>query len=184
MFITITGMPASGKSTICNILKNKYGFEIFDTARLQREFAEKQGISILEHNKNLMNDVYGYDNQVDKQMTDFANNNKGKNIVFDARLGWFFVKDSFKVFLTVDPKVSAEKVVDRNSKTETFATALEAYNSLLERRELENKRFKKLYNADCNNMKNFDLVVDTSNTPPERAEEVAELIMKEIKKKP
>ena len=39
MLISITGKLGSGKSTICNILRERYGFEIFSTGTINREFA-------------------------------------------------------------------------------------------------------------------------------------------------
>ena len=41
MQMTITGRLGSGKSTICKILNEEYGFEIFSTGTINREYARK-----------------------------------------------------------------------------------------------------------------------------------------------
>ena len=51
MHITITGNLGSGKSTICNILKEKYQFEIYSTGKVQRKLAEDMGMTTLEFNQ-------------------------------------------------------------------------------------------------------------------------------------
>ena len=35
MLISITGKLGSGKSTVCNLLKDRYGFEIYSTGAFQ-----------------------------------------------------------------------------------------------------------------------------------------------------
>ncbi len=51
MHITLTGNLGSGKSTICKILREEYGFEIYSTGTVQRKIAEEFGVSVLEMNK-------------------------------------------------------------------------------------------------------------------------------------
>ena len=53
MLMSITGKLGSGKSTVCNILKDKYGFEIFSTGTINREYARSIGVTTLELNKML-----------------------------------------------------------------------------------------------------------------------------------
>ncbi len=51
MFITINGQLGSGKSEICKILREEYGFDVFHTGKIQREYARELGISTLELNQ-------------------------------------------------------------------------------------------------------------------------------------
>ena len=53
MLISITGRLGSGKSTVCGILNQKYGFEIFSTGTINREFARRLGITTLELNEKV-----------------------------------------------------------------------------------------------------------------------------------
>ena len=50
MHITITGKLGSGKSTVCKLIAEKHGYEIFSTGAIQREVAKELGITPLELN--------------------------------------------------------------------------------------------------------------------------------------
>ena len=60
MFIAINGQLGSGKSELCKRLQSEYGFEIFHTGRIQREFASELGISTLELNERCKLDHHYY----------------------------------------------------------------------------------------------------------------------------
>ena len=42
MHITITGRLGSGKSTVCRILADKYGYEIYSTGKIHRQIAAEK----------------------------------------------------------------------------------------------------------------------------------------------
>ena len=54
MHITITGMLGSGKSTICKIISEQKGYEIYSTGKIQRQVAAQKGITTLELNKIML----------------------------------------------------------------------------------------------------------------------------------
>ena len=43
MHITITGRLGSGKSTVCRILADKDGYEIYSTGKIHRQIAAEKG---------------------------------------------------------------------------------------------------------------------------------------------
>ena len=98
MHITLTGNLGGGKSTICNILKEQYGYEIYSTGTVLREIANERGVSVLDMNK-LMCEDHKYDHLIDDTTARISRENPDRNIVFDSRLAWNFVKKSFRVFL-------------------------------------------------------------------------------------
>ena len=51
MFIAINGQLGSGKSELCKRLEEEYGFDVFHTGKIQREYAAELGISTLELNR-------------------------------------------------------------------------------------------------------------------------------------
>ncbi|MGI9158313.1 MAG: AAA family ATPase, partial [Saprospiraceae bacterium] len=53
----------------------------------------------------------------------------------------------------------------RNS--EQYGSLEEAVEKIRARKNSENARFLKKYGADCGNMANFDLVIDTTEETPE-----------------
>ena len=69
MFITINGQLGSGKSEICKILREEYGFDVFHTGKIQREYARELGISTLELNQ-LCNKDPSYDHIIDGKLVE------------------------------------------------------------------------------------------------------------------
>ena len=69
MFITINGHLGSGKSTVCDLLRDQYGFTVFNTGSIQRQFANEMNISTLELNKKSRDD-FSFDYQIDSAIYD------------------------------------------------------------------------------------------------------------------
>ena len=165
MKISIAGELGSGKSAVSKVLAAKRGMHYFSTGAIQRDIASKLGVSTLELNKISENDKK-IDNQIDSFLIDL--NNSEKSIVIDSRMAWHFVPNSFKVFLHVDINVAAERVIkDKGRTSESYHDIVSAKGDLESRKSSENKRFFDLYNVDCSNFDNYDLVVDTSLITPE-----------------
>ncbi|HPY98876.1 MAG TPA: cytidylate kinase family protein [Clostridia bacterium] len=162
MHITITGMLGSGKSTVCRIISEQTGYEVYSTGKIQRQVAAQKGISTLELNK-MMSDNTELDNIIDNETVRISDAVKDRIILFDSRMAWFFVKQSYKVFLTVDPLVAAQRVAkaDRGG-VEDYTDVNEAKQKLLERAAAEHERFIKIYGADYWDYSNYDLVLDAT----------------------
>ena len=167
MHITITGQLGSGKSTICNLIKDRYGYEIFSTGAIQREVAREKGITTLELNK-LMKVDHSLDDIIDATTTKLSVERKDDKLIFDSRMAWHFAKDTFKIFLMVDPRVAAERVMaNQRGEEETYASVDDACAKLVERSQVEQKRFMELYGVDYYDVNNYNLVVDSSRLTPE-----------------
>ena len=178
MHITITGNLGSGKSTICKILEDKFGFEIYSTGKVQRELARQINMTTLEMNQLMCSD-HKYDNMIDDATAAISRENPDKNIIFDSRLAWHFVEKSFKVFLAVDLNIAAERVMhDNRGKEEQYASLEEAKEKLFERAQTENLRYKDIYNLEYFNYSNYNLVIESTYSSPEL---IASIIMKEAK---
>lgn len=176
--ISITGDLGSGKSTVAKRICEKIGFEYFSTGRIQRKIAEERGIDTLQ-----LNQLCGSDKSVDdlidgrlRQM----NADGTTDIILDSRLAWFFVGKSFKVYLTALHTVAADRVFNDDKRVgEPVGSRMEVLDNLLERQRMENERFKSFYNADCFNLDNFDIVVDSSESG---VDDIADLIVGEYRK--
>ena len=150
MFITINGHLGSGKSTVCELLRDQYGFKVFNTGSIQRQFANEMNISTLELNKKSKED-FSFDYQIDNAIVEYAKTHVGERIVFDSRLAWHFVPESFKVRLIIRPEIAAERVyLNRQSKEEQYSSAREALDMLSERQNAEAERYRMIYNIDIN----------------------------------
>ena len=178
MLISITGKLGSGKSTVCSILKEKYGFTIYSTGAIQREYARKLGISTLELNKR-MKENPGPDDEIDNAVREMSIIHKGEDMIFDSRMAWHFALDTFKIFLNIDPEEAAKRVFyNRTSAEESYCDVDDACSKLVERSAVERKRFIEIYGVDYYDFNNFNLVVDTTCKTPD---EVVSVIMEYYK---
>ncbi len=180
MFIALNGQLGSGKTALCELFKTRDGFDIFSTGKIQREYANELGITTLELNERSKTD-YSYDYAIDERLRQYAENNKDKDIVFDSRMAWHFVKNIYKVHLLIRPATAADRVFGkRESKEETYASKEEAMRELVKRRDIENERYDKIYNVCMYDFNNYDLILDTTKLTPE---ETYDIIIREASKK-
>ncbi|MBR3686047.1 MAG: cytidylate kinase family protein [Clostridia bacterium] len=167
MLMSITGKLGSGKSTVCSILKEKYGFEIFSTGTINREYARRLGITTLELNERLKSDP-ALDKEIDGTVTKLSIEKKDEKLVFDSRMAWHFAKDTFKIFLTIDPMEAATRVMkDQRGAEEHYDSVEDACQGLVKRGNVERERFIQIYGVDYFDHNNFNLVVDTTSRTPE-----------------
>ncbi len=167
MLMSITGRLGSGKSTVCNILKERYGFEIYSTGAVQREYARGLGISTLELNKR-MEEHPNLDAEIDNMVTKISIERKDEKLIFDSRMAWHFAKNTFKIFLTIEPEEAACRVMkNQRGDEEKYACVGEACEKLVERSKIERARFKDIYGVDYYDYNNFNIVIDTTCKTPD-----------------
>ncbi len=163
--ITITGDLGSGKSVVSKALRASLGFDIYSTGKVQREIAARYGMTTLELNQYAETHPE-IDDEIDGVFVQL--NGLPEGLIVDSRLAWFFMPESFKVFLSVPVEVAAARIMgDVARKREKYSDLEHAIEDLSARKDSENKRFREKYGADCTNMNNFDLVIDTSKFTPE-----------------
>ncbi|MBL7804315.1 MAG: cytidylate kinase family protein [Saprospiraceae bacterium] len=171
--ITITGDLGSGKSAVSRILCDRTGYSYVSTGRIQRQIAEEYGVDTLELNRRADTDP-SIDERIDGISIELGKDNKG--YIVDSRMAWFFLPNSFKVYLKIDVRIAAARILsDVNRSSEQYKDLEDAVPKILARKQSENERFLTKYGADCANLDNFDLVVDTGSRSPD---EVAGLILK------
>ncbi|MBE5876999.1 MAG: hypothetical protein E7290_08970 [Lachnospiraceae bacterium] len=176
MNITITGNLGSGKSSIAKIIKEK-GYEIISTGNIFRQLAMEKGLSVEEFNQQVNEATKRGDRSVD-QMIDDTTTRIGKErdmILFDSRLAWNFVPDSFKVFVITDIDEASRRVFNDSvrANSESYDSQETCKKALINRQELESVRFKDIYQIDYYHMSNYNLVIEsTSAAPAELAEEI------------
>lgn len=162
MHITITGDLGSGKSTICQLLNQKLGFQIYSTGKVQRELAREYNMSTLEFNRYTSVNT-NIDREIDDKVVSISKEKINDDLIFDSRMAWNFIPHSLKIYLTAKPEIAAQRIYqnDRGS-VEAYHSIEDALHQLLERRQLEISRFQNIYGVDCNDFKHFDLIIDTS----------------------
>ena len=173
--ISLTGDLAAGKTTITKLLIEELGYSIYKNGERFRNMAKEMNMSVSE-----FGDYVDKHPEIDRDLDDFARKFGEENdyFIIDARLGWYTVPTSFKVYLKVDQDEGARRAfndADRKS-TESFATVEEYKQDMLKRYNGENERYLKLYGVNRADMSNYDLVVDTTNMS---REEVKDKILEE-----
>ena len=171
--ITISGEPASGKSTVIKDLKKKLEEQgkqvtVLSVGKMFREIAQKEGLSIEEFNEQLKHrsDI---DLKIDSMTKKYGENfnktrGKGEILIIDSRLAWKTVPDSFAVRLTTIDRIAAQRVFNdkKRGKEDKYETLEEALEATSERKKGEVERYKMRYGVDLEDENNYNLVIDTS----------------------
>ena len=173
MHISITGDLGSGKSTVAKEICRILNFKYLSTGLIQRQLALEKGMDTLEFNK-FTDQNASIDDYIDQKLKDI--NEQTDSYVLDSRLGWHFVKKSFKVYIMAVDEVAASRVlIDAKRIGEPLALDIKAkILEQKERRKIENDRFKKSYGVKPSIFKDFDAVIDTSTAT---IEEVTNLVL-------
>lgn len=173
--ITLTGSLGSGKSTVGAILEERLNYKYIDGGIVFRELAKELNLTVTDINKKAESDK-----EIDKKIDDYLVSLSTKsNTIVDSRLAWHFVKKSFKVYLYVSTDIAVERISNSGRTTEgDINDKIKLKENLEKRKQIEETRFKDLYNIDVNNYNNYDLFLDTSKLTPE---EVVERILFEYK---
>jgi len=174
--ITITGDLGSGKSTVSKLLQERLNFDYIYTGKIQRMIADRYNMTTMELNK--YSEIHPeIDEEIDSTFKSLKNSS---HLIVDSRMAWFFIPQSFKVYLQTDLMVAISRIsADSQRISESYSSKEEAARLITARKESENKRYMVLYGADSSDLSNFDLVIDTSNISPEQ---VADLIITEFNK--
>lgn len=176
--ISIAGELASGKGAVSTILMQKLNYGIYRNGEYFRKLAKEMNMNVTAFNEYVKKHPE-IDIKIEKSATEYAKEHD--KFIIDARLGWYAVPESFKVYLTVDIDEAAKRAFndEKRKSTESFDTLEEQKADLIKRYNLENERYFKLYNVHKEDLNNYDLVLDTTNNTPE---EIAEKIKEEYEK--
>ncbi len=177
MIITISGTPGSGKSTVAKLLAGRLGYKHYSTGDYYRKMAQDRNVSVLE-----LAGMAEKDKTIDKELDDWQKNlGKQDNFIIDARLGFYFIPGSFKVYLDADEKTRAERIFSDRLRKERNITLEDTISNIRKREISEVKRYKQYYGIDYHDQKNYDLIVDTAELTPKG---VVDKILELIKQKP
>lgn len=172
--ISLAGDLGSGKSTVASLICEKLNYPIHRNGDYFRKLGMEMGMSVTEFNE-YVKEHPEIDNEIEKSARKAADENE--KLIIDARLGWYAVPESFKVYLAVDINEAARRAFnDENRKnSENFKTLEEQKNDLEKRFKLENERYYTVYGVHKEDKSNYDFILDTTNI---NKEEVVEIIIK------
>ncbi len=177
MIITITGKPCSGKGDVSKLFAKKYNFKRVSTGDIFRQAAAKCNLEI----NDFLNDkrVNAVDMEVDTNIKNLGERCLNEDIIIDSRLAWYFIPQSFKVFLDVTWHNAGRRLLGANREQEQAGSLKEAVAKLKDRWTTENSRYHKLYKTDNLKRKNYNLVIKTDKLS---VEQIVQKIYLEYKK--
>jgi cytidylate kinase len=164
--VVLNGDLGSGKTTVSVLLAQRLGVRRVSIGDLYRRMAAQHGMTALQFNLHSELDDK-VDHHIDQLQHDIAAS--GERLVVDSRLAWHFFTDALKVHLITEPTVAARRALGRpGDPVENYRTAEEARDHLAERSDSERKRFLSRYGVDKTDLRNYDLVCDTTSATPEQ----------------
>ena len=167
MIITIAGPPGSGKDSVAKLLAEKLDYNVVSLGGMKRDAAVSKGMTIEQYNNWSKENSKEGDTNFDNFLVEYGKEND--NFIMVARLGWYFIPNSKKVFIDVDSKVGAERIFnqkinsyERGNTENTVCSIEEQENMDVDRIDNERERFLKLYGVDPYDKSNYDLILDST----------------------
>ena len=168
--ITLSGKPGSGKSSTADRVAELLGYTRHSSGDMVRNILKKSGMTLEEYNAEAQTD-HGLDAEVDEQLRKLRDKN---DIVVDSRLGFYWIPESFKVYLDLDLDTATARIYKdavsnaSRSAVGTSTTSLsEVSKQVKSRMQTEQQRFRDMYGVDPYNSEHFDLVINTSRHDPQ-----------------
>lgn len=170
MKITISGVAGAGKGTVGKELAKSLSYNFISTGDMFRSLAQSLGISIYELHERAEKEPE-IDKKIDKQTEDFGKGND--NFIFDARLAWFWIPDSLKIFLYCADDVRFKRISSREK-----ISFDKVKNLTLVRENIMLRQYRNIYKINNYiDFSHYDLVIDTTNLSPK---EVVNKILKSL----
>lgn len=168
--ITLSGKPGSGKSSTSDKVAELLSYTRYSSGDFVRSVIRKHGLTLAEFNARAASD-HSLDDEIDEELRSLRNEN---DIVVDSRLGFYWIPESFKVYLDLDMQVATARiykdVVDNESRqggAGQGSNIADVQRLVQERLNNETRRFKSMYGVNPYDTQNFDLVINTSRHSPQ-----------------
>ncbi len=162
MKITIFWLAWSGTSTIWKLLAEKLDYKFMSSWNIMRWWAEELWLSIYDFEDKIVKNNDSLDIKLDKTVANFWKDND--SFIFESRLAWNFIPDSYKIYLKCDELERYNRIQSRE------LLMLDKIIYKTKKRENEvTERYWKIYPEiqfpPNDNM--FDLVIDVTDILPD-----------------
>tara|TARA_B100000508_G_scaffold31981_1_gene24565 strand:+ start:9930 stop:10562 length:633 start_codon:yes stop_codon:yes gene_type:complete len=168
--ISISGKPGSGKSSTADKVAELLGYTRHSSGDMVRKILKEKHLSLEEYNAQARDD-HDLDALVDEQLRALRDQ---KDIVVDSRLGFYWIPESFKVYLDLDLGIATARIFkdavsnEMRSSVGTDSSSLDDVSRQVKSRMLdEQNRFRRLYGVDPYDKRHFDFIIDTSRQNPQ-----------------
>jgi CMP/dCMP kinase len=168
--ITLSGKPGSGKSSTADKVAELLGYTRHSSGDMVRSILAKKHMTLEEYNTQALTD-HDLDAEVDERLRELRGK---KDIVVDSRLGFYWIPESFKVYLDLDIEIATARIF-KDTISNSMRAAVESNSTSLgtvaqkvrERMLTEQSRFRQLYGIDPYEKSHFDFIIDTSRQNPQ-----------------
>lgn len=187
--ITISGTPGSGKSTIAQGLREELKAKRIYVGGIRRKIAEEKNMTLAELNQYAMSHPET-DVDVDKAASQEARRlARNHPVIVEGRTQYHFLPESIKIFVVVDIKIGAKRIwesIQNENQQQRNEAKVNNYEELeqkvIERGKNDFKRYKKYYNIDYTDQKQYDFVIDTGRISAKQAtQKVLNFIKNQLK---
>lgn len=162
MLITLSGLPGSGTSTVARTVASRLGLDHLDGGTVFRSLAAERGLSLAEFALVAEGDD-SIDRALDDRLVDRA---RGGDVLVESRLaGWLATRAelaALRIWIHCDEVERARRVGGRDGHE-----ADEALATNQAREASERTRYLTFYGIDLTDLSIYDLVVDSTRTPPD-----------------
>ncbi len=162
-FITINGMPGTGKTELALLLQEQEGYEVISAYDLHRSIANKLKIDTEEFMDLLSSNTQvqkRYDKMINRAIREKESELTGKKVVFNTRASFSLIKNAVHVLLTAEEDIIADRLYERYKNLSLGHTEIK--ERILKLTQKETSRFSRQLNADYLNPVYYNIVVDTS----------------------
>ena len=168
--ITISGKPGSGKSSTADKVAELLSYTRHSSGDMVRQILAKKNMTLEEYNAQAKTD-HDLDAEVDEELRALRDQ---QDIVIDSRLGFYWIPESFKVYLDLELDLATARIfkdaISNSMRTSvgTSSSSLSAVSQQVrDRMQNEQTRFRSLYGVDPFDKSHFDFIIDTSRQNPQ-----------------
>ncbi len=181
MIIIVSGLTASGKTTLAKGLSERLNFEYFSGSSELKKIIPKKDFKVWESKSGIDAIKFRlknpkYDLKIDRYIKRYVKTRD--NIVLDSWTAAFLIKrkDSIKILIRADYNIRAKRVAKRDG-----ITLGEARKFTQEKDVLTAKIYKKLYNIDIiNDTSPYDLIINSDKLDKNKLLSICETFIRYI----
>ena len=178
MIITISGKQGAGKTSVGKELAKILNYKFLSIGDLRGIIAKERGLTIDELNKIGERELWVHE-EADKKTIEIGK--KENNFVVEGWAAFHFIPKSVKIFLEVNENVAAARIFKNQRLDEKRQNSLLDMKRLLKERLIKtDEQFKKYYQINFLDKKNFDVIIDTTDLT---VRETTDKVLGEIKAK-